>query len=704
VVNKHPLRNLVRELYGRGQCEEVALELLTEPEVEEYLRQRLGQSVALTELSQLIYHRTNGNALFVVSFVDSLLQQRLLVEADGQVQIQADRVSLKRLMPHSLQQAILRQIERLAVDEQQLLKVASVGGMTFTAAEVAGVLGRALEEVEEKYDHLATQEGVLAIAGIAEEPDEAVTARYEFRHALYQQVMYEQLGHGRRVRLHRQLGEWQEARYGERATEIASALALHFTQGREYRKAAQYHCQAAETALRRSAYRETMIHCRAGLDLLRRLPDTSECQRQELSLRMLLSAALTATQGHGTEEVVQNLIRARELCQLLNDDTTQVSVLVGLGRAYKERADREAKEQVIDEAHRLLERIQEPALAIQLHTYLGGDRLWSGKVVRAQEHYDRVLALYDRQKHRELVLHLGMDPAVVASVLSPVSLWLTGWPDQARSRLKRGLDLARELDSAFTLSFALAAATHVQFLSGDLNEAERLAAEVVSVAHEHGVARFLVDAGILQACIHVQLGKIESSPGLSLLTEGLAQYRVSGAPDVLSLFLSFIADAYRQLGCVDEGLGTIAEALRVTETDSVYWAAELHRLKGELTLQKSKTSLEQVQGKSRASPKQASSRSRTGQGKFRVTDPRPQIPDPQGEAEACFHKAIEIAKQQEAKSLELRSAMSLSRLWQQQGKRKEARTLLREIYGWFREGFDTKDLREAKELLDALRA
>src|SRR5262249_15175756 len=133
VVNKHPLRNLVRELYGRGQCEEIALELLTEPEVEEYLRQRFGRGAALTELNQLIYRRTNGNALFVASFVDSLRQQGLLVEADGHVQIRADRVTLKQLIPNNLQQAILGQVERLAVDEQQLLRVASVGGMTFTA-------------------------------------------------------------------------------------------------------------------------------------------------------------------------------------------------------------------------------------------------------------------------------------------------------------------------------------------------------------------------------------------------------------------------------------------------------------------------------------------------------------------------------------------------------------------------------------------
>ena len=356
------------------------------------------------------------------------------------MQVQASWSTLNELVPKNLQKAILRQIESLPTDEQLLLRVASVGGRTFTAAEVAGVMGRACEDVEEQYDRLATQSGLLTIAGIAEEGEEIVAVRYEFCHALYPQVLYEQLGQAQRMRLHRQLGEWKERHYGERTTEFASELALHFTQGREYGKAVQYHSQAGEVALRRNAYRETMTHCMAGLDLLVRLPDTSERQRQELALRMLLSGALTATRGYAAEELVQNLTCTRELCLVLHDDATLVSVLTNLNRAYRTRADREAMEQVVDEEYRLLGRIQEPRLTLQLHTHLGTSHLfYRGELRQAQEHYDRVLALYNRQEHRKLVLRFGLDPAVVAEVFSGASLWLTGWPDQARSRIKQGV-------------------------------------------------------------------------------------------------------------------------------------------------------------------------------------------------------------------------------------------------------------------------
>src|SRR5262249_3677769 len=269
-----------------------------------------------------------------------------------------------------------------------------------------------------------------------------------------QQVLYEQLGQGRRVRLHRQLGEWKEVHYGKRATKIASALAMHFTEGREYRKAAQYHCPAAETALRRSACQEASEHCKKGLDLLERLPDTFERQRQELALRMLLSAALMVSQGFVAEEVRQNLARARELCRALHDDVTLVPVLVGLGRSYDARADCEAIEQLMEEERLLLERIQEPMLALQLHTHLGTSSMMRGALVQALQHHDRVLELYNPQWHRELVLQFGMDPVVVAGVASSWSLWLAGWPDQARARGRSVLSRARELGHPFSLTLA----------------------------------------------------------------------------------------------------------------------------------------------------------------------------------------------------------------------------------------------------------
>jgi len=684
VVQEHPLRSIVQELSGRRQCEELPLELLTETEVEEYLRQRFGQSPTIPLLSQLICRRTDGNALFVVSFVDYLVQQGLLSAADGQVEIRADRSLLQKFVPETVQQMIARQIERLPENEQRLLGVASVGGRTFTAAEVAGVLGRALEDVEEVYDHLASREHLIAVAGVAEWQDETVTARYEFRHALYQQVLYEQIGEARRIRLHRQLSEWKERQYGDQAAEIAGELAVHCAEGRDYRRAVEYHCRAGETALRRSAYREAVTHCREGLDLLERVPDKSERQRQELALRMVLSSVLTPTQGFGAEELMQNLSRARELCLALNDDATLVSVLAGLGRLYDLRSDRAASQKLMEEELSLLGRIEEPALALQLHTHLGTTSILRGALRQAREHHARTLALYDPQCHRDLVLRFTLDPAVIAGVLSGWSLWLAGWPDQARSQVQQSLSWVEELGNPYSRIVAFSNAARVYLWCGAQEEVESFAEKGTRLAHEYGVSPFVTVGEVLRGCLHVE--RKEPKEGLSLLTQGISRYRSLGARYLLPLYLSSVAEALRQSGRIEEGLNTIAEALHSTETNlDVFWIAELHRLRGELLLRKV-----QPQKSPRA--------------KARGQHSALRIPHFAMEAEECFLQALSIARQQEAKSLELRATMSLSRLWRQQGKKAEAGKLLAEIYSWFTEGFDTVDLREARTLLDDLRA
>ncbi|MBI3797379.1 MAG: AAA family ATPase [Deltaproteobacteria bacterium] len=452
VVSGHRLRQVVQELYGRRQCEELALELLTEADVQEYLRRRFGRGAAVTELSQLIY---------------------------------------------------------------------------------------------------------------------------------------EQIGEARRVRVHRQLGEWKAERYGERTAEIAGELAVHFTTGPDYRRAVQYYGQVSEVALRRSAYREASDHCRKGLDLLERLPDTPERQRQELALRMILSVALTAIEGYEAEGLVRNLTRARDLCQALNDDGSLVSVLVGLGRFYDLRADLDAIEQLMDEERRLLTRIQEPLLAIQLHTHLGTSSMVRGALVQAQEHHARVLELYNPRWHSEFVLRFSMDPAVIISGISSWGLWLAGWPDQACARLQHGLHWGKELDHRFSLIVTLINAARVHLWCGNLDDAERLTEEGVGLAREHNVAWFIRAGGMLQGCIQVQQGKTEA--GLALLTETVAQYRSAGVRYLLPLHLSSVVDAYWRLGRVDEGLATVTEALHLSETSTTsFWAAEVHRLKGELTLSQSR--------------------------------------------------------------------------------------------------------------------
>jgi DNA-binding winged helix-turn-helix (wHTH) protein/tetratricopeptide (TPR) repeat protein len=693
VVRQHPLRRVVQELYGHGHCEELTLELFTAAEVEAYLGQRFGQSPAITALSQMIHHSTDGNALFLVHFVEYLLQQGLLVTSRGEVGLRVESSTLTELVPETLQQLLTRQIEALHPEAQRLLGVASVAGMTFTAAEVAGVVGLPLEEVEVVYDTLVAQEHFLVAEGIARWPDGTVTGRYSFRHALYQRVLYEQVGQARRMRLHRRLGEQKAAAYGDQAEKIAGELAVHFTQGGDASRAALYHDQAGTNAFHHSAYREALDHCQAGLAILAQEPDTPTRQRQELVLRMLFAGVVSATQGFNAAELLENLCRAQELCLALHDDATLVSVLVALGRFYDHGADRETIEQHTDEKLRLLERVQEPILALQLHTQLGTSYLFRGMHRQSQAHHTRVLELYDPQQHRELVLRFSLDPMVPASGLSSASLWLVGCPDQARARLQHSLNQARDLGHPYSLCMALACASRVHLWCGALMEAEQLAAETVSIALEHDIAGLGVQGRMQQACIRVQRGEPEA--GLSPLLEDLSRYRGLGAPYALPSQLCFVADAYRQLGRVEEGLATVEEAIRLTETyANVWWAAEVYRLKGEILL--AATGQTTVHRRGGRGP------SRAGRTTSVAPGPGHPIFPPQAEAEACLHTALDIARQQEAKSLELRAAMSLSRLWQAQGKTTQARQVLATIYSWFTEGFDTRDMREARVLLARL--
>jgi tetratricopeptide (TPR) repeat protein len=704
VVSRHPLRQVMQELSGRRQCEELALELFTEADVEEYLRQRFGQVVDITGLSRMIYRRTDGNALFIVSFVDYLLQHELLIEAEGQLVLATNLGSLRRLVPSSLQQTILRQIERLTPEEQHLLSVASVGGMTFTAAEVVERTRRTLEEIEEIYDHLASRELIITVVGISEWPDGTVAVQYRFRHALYQEVLYEQLGQGQRIRLHQQLGERKEAGYGERAREIAPELAVHFTEGRDYGRAVQYYGHASETALRRGTYGNAIAYCQEGLDLLERLPETAARQRQELALRMFLYSAAMATQGYGVEAMVPNLLRARELCQALSDDATLVPVLVGLGRVYDVGTDCEACERLSDEILDLLQRVKDPTLALQLHTHLGTSNLLHGELGHAQEHHTRALELYDSQSqkelslqsHKELSLHFGVDPAAVAGVFSSWGLWLTGWPDRARTRLRQSLNRVEELDHIFSRPYAIFNAAQVPLWCGDLDDAERLATESLSLGREYDLVRYSVLGEIVRTYIQLRRGEREAER--PLLVERLSRYRTLPALPGLPLYFGLVADAYGQLGRVGEGLVVVAEALRLTETEAgVFWIAELQRVKGELVLRKLQDSDSELLISEKQKVKSK------GQ-KAKLTHPQSSISGVQAEeeAEACFLKAVAIARVQQAKSLELRATVSLARLWQQQEKYRDAHKMLSTVYGWFTEGFDTRDLQEARALLYTL--
>jgi predicted ATPase len=313
--------------------------------------------------------------------------------------------------------------------------------------------------------------------------------------------------------------------------------------------------------------------------------------------------------------------------------------------------------------------VQDSALLLEAHVALGYTLHFLGEFVPAREHWEQGVALYDPQQHRSLaVLYGGADPGVYCLSGVALALWNLGYPAQALQRSQEALSLAQELSHPHSLAFALSLAARVHQLCREEQAAQELAEAVITLSTEQELAFWLAWGTTVRGGALVE--QRQGEEGIAQIHQGLVAYRNTGAEGWRTYFLALLAEVYGKVGQPEDGLVVVAEALAIVDNSGeCVVEAELYRLKGTLTLQS------KVQG------------------------PKSKV---EQEAEACFHKAIEITRRQQAKSLELRAVMSLARLWQHQGKTKEAHGMLSEIYGWFTEGFDTKDLQEAKALLEEL--
>jgi predicted ATPase len=322
----------------------------------------------------------------------------------------------------------------------------------------------------------------------------------------------------------------------------------------------------------------------------------------------------------------------------------------------------------------LAQRLQDPSLLLWAYRGLAEVSFHLGEFLAAKTYSENSVALYDPQQRRAQTFVYGEDPAMTVLLFYINSLFVLGYPDQALRKSHEALTLARELAHANSMGIASFTSAYVHCCRREHEAAREHAEAVIDLATERGLPFWLALGTIARGWALVEQG--EGEAGIAQIRQGLAAYRASGAEEIQTYSLARLAEAYGKGGQVEEGLATVAEALDfVDRTEERFYEAELYRLKGQLTLQQFN-----VQGS-----------------KFKVADPRPLTPNPQ--AEACFQKAIQIAQRQQAKSLELRAVMSLAKLWQRQGKQKEAHAMLAEIYSWFTEGFDTKDLQEAKGLL-----
>jgi len=687
MVREHPLKTVKQELQLHGHCQELALDFLREGDVTEYLTVRFSvgttHAAPLRSLARIIHRRTDGNPLFMVNLIEHLLSRGVLVQTDRQWVLKNE--DLAGTVPEDLRQLIEQQIMRISPDERKILEVASVAGAEFSAAAVAAGTGQSTEVVETHCDTLVRREQFLRTQGTGEWPDGTVAARYGFVHALYQEVLYEQLSATRRMRLHRQIGEREEQGYSDRASERAAELAMHFERGRETKRAIQYLQHAGKNAVRRSAHQEAVTLLTKGLELLKTLPDTPERTRQELTLQIALGAPLQAIKGFAASEVKNAYARARELCQQIGETPQLFPILHGLWTFYLMRTEFQTAQELGNQLLTLAQKIQDPALLLQAHSMLGLT-LWPlGEIVSARAHLEQSLAFYDPQKSRSSVgMTLMSIVASVTSSMEALALWLLGYPDQALQRDHEALTLVQDLARPHGLAMALTSSGWLHQFRREGQAAQARAEAAIALSIEQGFAHLLAVGTSQRGWALTQQGQEEE--GIMQLRQGLAASRATGQELYLSCPLALLAEAYGNTGQPKEGLAVLAEALAmVNKTGERYYEAELYRIKGELTLQNG--ARDWGLGAGSPSPQAPSLKPQTPKEVVR-------------EAEEYFLKAITIAQKQQAKSLELRAVISLSRLWQQQGRQKQARKLLAEIYGWFTEGFDTKDLQEAKALLE----
>ena len=380
--NGHPLRTVTQELHLHKQCEELRLGLLSEEDVTAYLRKRLSvgahSRAPFQRLATLLHRRTDGNPLFLVSVVEDLVTQGALVQDNENWTLQEEGATIERSVPENIRQLVARQGERLSRAAQRILEAGSVAGMEFSAAAVAAALAWDVADIEEQCAALAGRQQFLRPAGIAEWPDGTRAARYGFLHALYQQLWHERVSVSQLQRWQVRIGERKEAAYGERTREIATELAVHFEQGRDYRRAVQYLHLAGENATRRSAHREAISLLTKGLELLKTLPDTPERTQQELALHVTLGAPLQATRGFASPEVEATYTRARELCQQVGETRQLFPVLYGLRTFHQVRGEfltaRELGEQLLG----LAQREQDPTLLVEAYWAAGQHLIPSG--------------------------------------------------------------------------------------------------------------------------------------------------------------------------------------------------------------------------------------------------------------------------------------------------------------------------------------
>jgi predicted ATPase/class 3 adenylate cyclase len=618
---------------------------------------------APTELLDQLVEKADGVPLYLEELTKLISEQGLIRRGNGRLDRARPRPALA--IPATLADSLTARLDRLT-DSKGVAQLGAAIGRHFSYELLAAVAETTASVETRTLRHNLAR---LVDAGLLFVERDARGETYTFKHALIQDAAYGSLLRTTRLQYHRHIAQALTGHFPATVETAPELLAHHYTQASMMAEAVPCWLDAGQRALRASANAEAIVHLTTGLDLLADLPAGPERAGVELQFHLTLGPAYMAIRGYAAPEVEACYQRALELCRELGDTPPQlVRALHGMWTNHIVRAQHTSALALGEQVLQLGAATNDDGLLLQGNMEVGWSHYFLGELEQAREHLERVLALYDPERHSSHAFTYGDDPAVSARSNLAQVLWLLGHVDQSLRYSEENLEILRsQINHPYSVAFGLDLAAVVRQYRSDASATRALVDEALALSEAHGLAFIGAMASILKGWTLAQEGDL--AEGIAQMRRGLAAQLATGAELARPYWLCLIAEACLESGAALEGLALLDEAeAAVQQTDERYWEAEIHRLRGQLLLAASD----------------------------------PAAPAVVRSAEECYRRALEVARRQGTRSLELRAAVSLSRLWQAAGRHDEARELLAPIYEWFTEGLDHPELREAAALLDEL--
>jgi predicted ATPase len=644
---------------GRPHVTALAISRLAPREVDAMIDQVVGNKLLPASIRQDIIERTDGIPLFVEEVTKAVLEAGSQGAAEHVV---AAVPSPALAVPASLHASLMARLDRLG-PAKELAQIGAAIGREFSHPLLAAVVGKPEAELQTALDRLIG-------AGLLLRQGSAPYETYFFKHALIRDVAYGTLLREPRRDLHARIAETLESKFNEIAEKTPELLARHCTEAGQIDKAAALWGKAGLRSAQRSALVEAAEQLRRALDQIATLTATPALRREEIKLQVALITPLLHVNGYAAPETRAAVERARRLIEQAEalgeppeDPLLLFSVLYGFWVANLVAFNGDVMRELAVQFLTLADKQRATGPLMMGHRLMGLSLLHTGDIVDGRAHLDRAITLYDPAEHRPLATPFGQDVGAATLSWKALGFWLLGYPEAALADSAHALKVAREIGHSATLMYVLnfSAWTHIH--CGNYAAANALVDEFSALKDQTG-SLFWGAWGMMQrGCLLALTGK--ASDAVQTITCGVTAMRSTGTTMWIPFWLSYLARANAEIGQPDDARRVIGEAMAAVETAKERWcAAEVDRIAGEIVL----------------------------------LSPEPDA----AKAEAHFESALAIARQQKAKSWELRAATSIARLWRDQGKRDEARDLLAPVYGWFTEGFDTLDLKETKALLDEL--